>query len=114
MTTGPYSFSIKVNMPTSYTSEELDAITEDKLFLYTGTEESSIVFAQSIGLLPKSRVCECGLDTSLRHRAGRCENYFSFRCVDRSCRKEVSIRKNTVFEKTHLKISVVLPMMYKF
>ncbi|KCZ81364.1 hypothetical protein H312_01245 [Anncaliia algerae PRA339] len=89
----------------------LERLPYDDLVLLTRTENHAISLAQKLYLLPKSMICRCGVDTSLRFRRIKKAN---FRCNERSCRKEVSIRKNTFFENYHLSISIILRFLHKF
>ncbi|KCZ78877.1 hypothetical protein H311_00067, partial [Anncaliia algerae PRA109] len=89
----------------------LERLPCDDLDLLTRRKNHAIRLAQKLNLLPKSMICQCGVDTSLRFRSIKKVN---FRCNERSCRKEVSIRKNTIFENSHLSISIILRFLHKF
>ncbi|KCZ80742.1 hypothetical protein H312_01841, partial [Anncaliia algerae PRA339] len=92
----------------------LDDIGYDDLVILLKNESSAIEFAQIVGLIPRERLCTCGASMYMRSRTSGKNKGFYFRCSERSCRKEVSIKKDTFFENSHLEISVILKIIYKF
>ena len=77
----------------------LDEMTYKHLFKRTETEESAIIFAQELGLLPTTMHYVCGLQMHTRKRMDRGASTFIFVSKQRHCRKEVSIRKGSWFLK---------------
>ena len=61
------------------------------------------------GVFSKEKEClNCGKRMYLSF------NKISYRCSNKKCRKEISMKKNTVFGKTKLKLEKVIMLMYSF
>ena len=54
----------------------------------------------------------CGSPTALRERDTVKNKGFYFRCTLRSCREEISVRKDTWFEGSHLRIATIIQFVY--
>lgn len=83
------------------------------MFRLLSDEELAIIFAQSKGLLPISVSC-CGVSLSYTYRCTTKTNGYYFRCTKDRCRKEVSIRKNSFFEGSSLRIGQILLLMFYY
>lgn len=91
----------------------LNSLSDKEFFNLIKTEEESITFAQELGLLKRKHIC-CGKEVPLRiNKRDKNKGYF-FRCTVKNCRKEVSLRKNSFFEGSHLLISQILTFIYYF
>lgn len=87
--------------------------TDKEFFLLIKTEEDAIKFAQDVGLIKETVIC-CFKPMSLRLNNGLKNHGYYLRCNKRECRKEISIRKNTIFEGSHLTITQILMIIYYF
>ena len=101
-------------------TQETLPITLFKLGRMIGTDEDAVSFAQEHGLLPRYSFCpSCSakLETlSIMKRASRPVNY-RFRCRKRACRGarcEVSVKKGTWFEGSHISVTKSLLLMNCF
>ncbi|KCZ81365.1 hypothetical protein H312_01246 [Anncaliia algerae PRA339] len=53
----------------TFSAQILERLSYDDLVLLTRTENHAIRLAQKLNLLPKSMICQCGVDTFLRFRS---------------------------------------------
>ncbi|CAI4227342.1 unnamed protein product [Auanema sp. JU1783] len=79
---------------------DLSAIVHDK--------ESAIKFLQEKELLPTERNCCCGKKMKLPLSDKRDR----FRCTDKKCAKEVSLKKDTWFEACHLSYHMMILFIF--
>lgn len=83
----------------------------EKLINFTKNRTKTIEFCMNIGMLRREISCtSCGRNMSLV-KGGHCQDNFRWRC-GRPCRKEVSIRKGTFFEKSNLKLKKIIRLIY--
>lgn len=82
-----------------------------ELFEATKTDELSLEFCQSKGLIPFTMHCEKCLSNMDLVRTTKTSFSFRWRCK-RPCRVELSIRKNTFFENSKLPIKEILFFIY--
>jgi hypothetical protein len=72
-------------------------IYDDEFFFRLLTnDDEAISFAQSIGLLKQSIIC-CGTEVFAKKRLHTTNSSYTFKCTQRICRKEVSLRKDSFF-----------------
>ena len=76
------------------------------------TELSAIKWCQTNGLLAKDKMSACNGLMAIRERNSETNKGFYFRCTVRSCRKEISVRKDTNFEGSHLSIATIVQFIY--
>ncbi|KCZ81758.1 hypothetical protein H312_00798 [Anncaliia algerae PRA339] len=93
--------------------EQLDEINDFDFYNLVRDEDAAILFAQRLGLVRESILC-CSKEMTLRKNNGVKNNGYYFRCNVRGCRKEISIRKGTFFEGSHLSFSQTLLFIYFF
>ncbi|KAL5515970.1 hypothetical protein EMCRGX_G001225 [Ephydatia muelleri] len=72
---------------------------------------TTIRWCQKLKLLPSSKMCSCGRGMHLVKRKDSPEQ-LGWRCPRKGCRKEVTLRKGTFFEGTHLEIQVILRLQH--
>ena len=82
------------------------------LFKETETELSAIKWCQTNGLIAKDKMCACSGLMEIRERNSEKNKGFYFRCTVRGCRKEISVRKDTFFEGSHLFIATIVQFIY--
>ena len=82
------------------------------LFKEMETELSAIKWCQTNGLLTKDNMCACNELMEIRERNSETNKGFYFRCTVRSCKKEISVRKDTFFEGSHLSIATIFQFIY--
>ena len=85
----------------------------EHLYKCTRDPESSIKFARDAGLLAREMKCMnngCCWVTMSQLNYKRSGDGYHFRC--RTCRKQASIRKNSVFEGSKLPIGKILQFIY--
>lgn len=90
------------------------SINYSQLIIRTLTEDSAIIYAQELGLIKTTQDCICGETMKIRQRNSGKNKGLYFRCPSGMCRKEISIRKNTFFEHSHMSVQVILRLTYKF
>ena len=94
-----------------------DIINLFDLFSETDTVEKTILFPQKHNLLPKKVNCpKCGIIIDkIDCRAKKGSNLrLEFRCRKRTCRIEISARRNTWFDKSKLSLRKSLVLVYCF
>jgi hypothetical protein len=65
-----------------------------------------------LGLVPKSKTCECG--GTMKHKWVTGRNYPAWCCTTKSCRKEVGYLKGSWFEGAHLSLKDIFQLSYFF
>lgn len=93
---------------------QLNQLNMDDLLAQITPESKAIEFAQSIGLIRKNLNCICGAEMRLRERLDGKNKGTYFRCSIWGCRKEVSVKKGTFFEHSHLSVRQIFILTYKF
>jgi hypothetical protein len=93
---------------------DLNTLTYEEFFPFLTSEMQALSFAQQLEMIPYQRRCVCGTHMKIREKLDVKNRGFYFRCPSSLCRKEVSVRKNTFFEKSHLQISTILMLIYFF
>ncbi len=75
--------------------------------------EEVIRFCQLVGLLRQSFKCPvCKKNANLSYKRGQQKNQVMWRCALTACGGEISVRKQTIFEKSRLPISTVVRLLY--
>ena len=104
---------VPVLAPAVFPTPDLHDFKYSDLFKATEDEISAIAWCQNNGLIAKDKMCaSCGSPTALRERDTVKNKGFYFRCTLRSCRKEISVRKDTWFEGSHLRIATIIQFVY--
>lgn len=87
---------------------------DDKtIFKFLEDEEAAVEYCVEKGLIKAFHVC-CGTEVPYVFRKTKKTTGFYFRCKKNECRKELSIRKNTFFENTHLSIGQIMGLIFYF
>ena len=86
---------------------------DSEIFAFLNDEVLAIQYCLANGLILNSKQC-CSKELNIAERKTGKNKGFYFRCNSRLCRKEYSIRKNSFFEKSHLRIGQILTLMYYF
>ena len=90
--------------------EDLDSFNYRSLVLATENEKAVIEFCQRHKLLAIEKVCLCGQTMNLVKRKNI--DGIVWRCQRMTCKKEVTIRKGSFFEKSKLTLIQIMDMIY--
>ncbi|KAL5489109.1 hypothetical protein EMCRGX_G018164 [Ephydatia muelleri] len=74
---------------------------------------STIRWCQSLKLLRSNLMCSCGRGMNLVEREMAGKEGVLWRCPRKRCRREVSLRKDTFFEGSHLEIEDPSPVVHQ-
>ena len=74
---------------------------------------STIRWCQSLKLLRSNLMCSCGRGMNLVEREKAGKEGVLWRCPRKRCRREVSLRKDTFFEGSHLEIEDPSPVVHQ-
>lgn len=89
----------------------INHFTLEDIYNKTSTEENSVAFAIELGLIKINEKCLiCDGVMKIRQRTGKNKGFYS-RCTTKSCRKEISLKKNNFFENVHLEFQTILRML---
>ena len=107
---------VLVLAPAVFLTPDLHDFKYSDLFKATEDEISAIAWCQNNGLIAKDKMCaSCGSPTALRARDTVKNKGFYFRCTLRSCRKEISVRKDTCMVwRVSFTIAILLFNLYIF
>lgn len=86
---------------------------DEMIFKFLSNEELAIEYCMNEGLLKQEHFC-CGKSVNNQRRQTRRHSGYFFRCSAKNCRKEISIRKGSFFEKSHLRIGQILMLIFHF
>ena len=98
-------------LPSIFVFSNLDNLIADDIAYFKDKKFHIILFLQQLGLLPTERQCLCGNAMALSTRPKLTDQH-CFRCHERGCQKEVSVRHGTFFSQSHLSLYQILKIIY--
>lgn len=86
---------------------------DEKIYEITKDEETCLNYCIDNGLIKENKVC-CGKRIFATKRMKNNIPHFIYRCNNTICRKQVSVRKDTFFERSNLSLGQILKLIYFF